>query len=315
MQTILAVLFALLAALSNALATVLQRYAARTVPLAAGLRLALIGELLRKPVWLAGFGAVIAAAAFQALALLNGELSLVQPLFVLELPFALFLAGIVLHRRLPPRGWAAVGCMVVGLGLGLWAASPSGGVNRPHAALWAAALPACGAAVFLLIAVAVRRPEGRVRAMCFGMGAAICYALTAGLLKDATQAWNDDGPTAFFTAWQTYGFALVGVAAVFLLENAMQSGPLVASQPALTLGDATVSLALGVTVFEERLRGGWYTVPMLLGALLVVCGALVLVRVPLIHTLVGPKDGKDSKSGKDGKGGKGGVDAKDTGAP
>lgn len=301
MQTVLAVLFALLAAASNALATVLQRYAARTVPLAEGLKLALIAELLRKPVWLVGFGAVIAAAAFQALALLNGELTLVQPLFVLELPFALFLAGIVLRRWLPPRGWAAVGCMVVGLGMGLWAASPSGGVNQPRPALWAAALPACAAAVLVLVAVAVRRPEGRVRATCFGLSAAVCYALTAGLLKDATQVWSDKGAAAFFTAWQTYGFALVGVAAVFLLENAMQSGPLVASQPALTLGDATVSLALGVTVFEERLRGGWYAVPMLLGALLVVCGALVLVRVPLVHTLVGPDGSGGGKDGEDGQ--------------
>jgi drug/metabolite transporter (DMT)-like permease len=287
-QTTLAVLFALLAAVSNALATVLQRYAARTVPLSVGLRPALMGELLRKPVWLAGFSAVIAAAAFQALALLNGALSLVQPLFVLELPFALFIGGLVLHRRLPRRGWAAVAAMVAGLGTGLWAASPSGGLEQPRPGVWALALPSCAAAVLLLTLIAVRRPAGRVRAACFGLGAAICYALTAGLLKDATQVWSSDGPAAFFTAWQTYGFALVGVAAVFLLENAMQSGPLVASQPALTLGDATVSLALGVTVFEEHLRDGWWLLPMLLGALLVVAGAFVLVRVPLVHTLVAP---------------------------
>ncbi|MFI2301457.1 DMT family transporter [Actinacidiphila glaucinigra] len=288
MQTILAVLFALLAAVSNALATVLQRYAARTVPLSAGLRPALMGELLRKPVWLAGFGAVVAAAAFQALALLNGALSLVQPLFVLELPFALFIGGFVLHRRLPPRGWGAVAAMVAGLGVGLWAASPGVGVDRPGIGTWMMALSGCVAAVLVLVLIAVRRPEGRVRAACFGLSAAVCYALTAGLLKDATQVWDSDGAAAFFTAWQTYGFALVGVAAVFLLENAMQSGPLVASQPALTLGDATVSLVLGVTVFEEDLRGGWWLLPMLLGALLVVAGAFVLVRVPLVRTLVAP---------------------------
>ncbi|WP_431949929.1 DMT family transporter [Actinacidiphila sp. bgisy167] len=288
MHTTLAVLFALLAAISNALATVLQRYAARTVPLSAGLRLALIGELLRKPVWLAGFGAVIAAAACQALALLNGALSLVQPLFVLELPFALFIGGMVLRRPLPPRGWAAVAALVVGLGLGLWAAAPSGGVDRPSIGVWVLALISCAAAVLALVGTAVRRPAGRARAACFGLSAAICYALTAGLMKDATQVWATDGAAAFFTAWQTYGFAAVGVAAVFLLENAMQSGPLVASQPALTLGDATVSLALGVAVFEERLRGGWWVLPMLLGASLVVAGAFVVVRVPLVRTLVAP---------------------------
>lgn len=190
--------------------------------------------------------------------------------------------------RLPPRGWAAVAAMVAGLGVGLWAASPGGGVDRPRTGTWMMALSGCVAAVLVLVLVAVRRPEGRVRAACFGLSAAVCYALTAGLLKDATQVWDSDGAAAFFTAWQTYGFALVGVAAVFLLENAMQSGPLVASQPALTLGDATVSLVLGVTVFEEDLRGGWWLLPMLLGALLVVAGAFVLVRVPFVRTLVAP---------------------------
>lgn len=39
-------------------------------------------------------------ACFQALALANGALSVVQPVFVLELPIALLLAGVILNRRL-----------------------------------------------------------------------------------------------------------------------------------------------------------------------------------------------------------------------
>lgn len=49
-----------------------------------------------------------------------------------------------------------------------------------------------------------------------------------------------------------------------------------------------MSLVLGVTVFEEDLRGGWWLLPILLGALLVVAGAFVLVRVPFVRTLVAP---------------------------
>lgn len=289
MQTAVAVLFALLAAVSNALATVLQRYAARTVPLSEGFRPALIKELLRRPVWLGGFAAVIAAACFQALALLNGELSLVQPLFVLELPFALRIGGFVLGRRIPRRGWMAVVCIVVGLGIALWAASPSPGLKRPGLGTWIPVLVGCVAAVALLVGTALRRPEGYVRAACFGASSAVGYALTAALMKDATAAWADMGPAGFFTAWQTYGFAAAGVGALFLLENAMQSGPLVASQPALTLGDALVSLSLGVTLFEEQLRTGWWLVPEVLGAGLVLAGAVTLARVPLIETLVRPE--------------------------
>ncbi|AXI80418.1 DMT family transporter [Peterkaempfera bronchialis] len=288
--TVLAVLFALLAAGSNALATVLQRYAARAVPLSMGFRPSLIIELLHQPVWLGGFGAVIAAACFQALALLNGELSLVQPLFVLELPFALLLGGLVLGRRMPRRGWAAVACVVVGLGVALWAAAPSPGTASPPTHRWIAVLVCCVAAVAVLVAVALPRPESGLRAACFGAAAAIGYALTAALMKDATQVWSHYGPGGFFTAWQTYGFAAAGVGAVFLLENAMQSGPLVASQPALTLGDALVSLSLGVTLFHEDVRSGWWLLPEVAGALLVLCGAVVLARVPLTRTLAGRSD-------------------------
>ena len=86
-------------------------------------------------------------------------------------------------------------------------------------------------------------------------------AITAALLKSATGTFSTQGVVAFLSTWQTYGFALTGVASVLLLENALQAGTLYASQPALTIGDATVSLLLGVTVFDETIRTGWWLVP------------------------------------------------------
>jgi uncharacterized membrane protein HdeD (DUF308 family) len=58
----------------------------------------------------------------------------------------------------------------------------------------------------------------------------------------------------------------------------MQGGPLVASQPALTLGDATVSLLLGVLLYQEHIRTGWWLLPQVLGVALIVTGVLVLAR-------------------------------------
>jgi uncharacterized membrane protein HdeD (DUF308 family) len=58
----------------------------------------------------------------------------------------------------------------------------------------------------------------------------------------------------------------------------MQGGPLVASQPALTLGDATVSFLLGVLVYEEHVRAGWWLLPQLLGIGLIAAGVLALAR-------------------------------------
>ncbi|MEY9877032.1 drug/metabolite transporter (DMT)-like permease [Streptacidiphilus sp. MAP12-33] len=284
---VLSVVFAVCAAISNALGTVLQRRAALTVPRSQGFRLGLMWDLLRTPVWLFGILGVVFAAAFQGLALATGPLAVVQPIFVLELPAALMIGGMVFRRRLPSLAWLWVACLVVGLGLALGAAAPSGGSLQPAVGLWVLALASCGGAMVVLCLAALRRPVGGARAVCLGLAAAIGYALTAALMKSATDTLDHQGVAAFFTAWQTYGFAAVGVCALFLLENAMQAGPLVASQPALTLGDALVSLSLGVTLYNETVRVGWWLVPEVIGVLLVALGAVGLSRLQMKKPLEG----------------------------
>ncbi|MFD7029229.1 DMT family transporter [Streptomyces sp. NPDC059917] len=274
----LPVLFALFAALSNALATVLQRRAALVVPQSDGFRFGLVLDLLRQPLWIGGILAVIAAGVGQAAALSLGALALVQPLFVLELPFALLIASLVGRARLPGALWLAVAGVVVGLGVVLVAASPTG--NRTHVPFdrWVLALVACAAAMAVLAAVALRRSPGRMRAGCLGAATAVGYALTAALMKSAVRVLDEDGLLGFLTTWQTYAFAVSGVCALLLLEHAMQGGPLVASQPALTLGDAGVSVALGVLLYEEHLRSHWWLVPQLVGLGLIATGVFALVR-------------------------------------
>ncbi|GGZ84560.1 DMT family transporter [Streptomyces echinoruber] len=276
MGFVLPTLFALLAACCNALATVLQRRAALTVEQSSGFRLRLVGDLLRRPVWLAGVLAMTAAGVWQAVALATGPLSLVQPLFVLELPLALLFASLVTRRRLPGAQVRDVSVVVAGLALALLSASPAGNRTRVSLDRWLPVLVGCAAAVLVLAAAGLRRPPGRARAGCLGAATAICFAVTAGLMKTAVHVLAEDGVTGFLTAWQTYGFAAAGVCAVLLLGHAMQGGPLVASQPALTLGDATVSLLLGVLVYEEHVRTGWWVLPELLGAGLVVGGVFGL---------------------------------------
>ncbi|MFI0739302.1 DMT family transporter [Streptomyces sp. NPDC021100] len=269
-------LVALLAAGGNALGTVLQRIAARTVPEGDAFSVRLVQHLVRSPAWLGGIAVIVGAAACQALALTLGSLSLVQPILVTELPFTLLVACAFARRRLPAAGWAASLMVAAGLGLGLAAAAPGGGADTAPGARWAVTLAGAGAAVALCAATALTRPRGRARAALFASASAIAYALTATLMKAATGAFDDHGAGAFFTAWQTYAFVAAGGCALFLLANAMESGPLVASQPALTLGEALVSLALGSLVYGERLRTGWWLVPEGVGVALVTWGILLL---------------------------------------
>lgn len=266
------------------------------MPRSEGFRAGLMLDLLRRPVWLAGILAVIAAGVCQALALATGPLTIVQPLFVLELPLTLVVASLLMHRHLPRTGWLAVAVVVGGLVVALASAAPTG--NRTHVALdrWIPALAVCVGAVVVLALAGLKRPEGRTRAACLGGATAISYALTAALMKASMHILDDQGIAAFFSAWQTYGFAAAGVCALFLLENAMQAGPLVASQPALTLGDAAVSLALGITLYEEEIRSGWWLLPQLCGVALIAAGVLALSRIPLTRSVVAPDGSEPEKA-------------------
>ncbi|KIQ66518.1 membrane protein [Kitasatospora griseola] len=281
----LAVLFAVFSAASNAAGTAFQRKAAAKLGRGGGLRFVL--TLAHDPAWLIGIAGVTGAALFQALALSFGALALVQPVFVLELPFALLIAAPLLHRRLPRAGWAGVGAVVGGLVVFLASAAPTGGTDQAPMSRWAPVLAGCLGMMAAAVLAARHWRTPVVRAGALGSAAAVGNALTAALLKSATGAFADHGPGAFFSAWQTYGFALTGIAAVLLLENALQAGSLAVSQPALTIGDAGVSLLLGVALFDETVRTGWWLLPELLGLAAVIGGVLTLVRaVPHIQEVV-----------------------------
>ncbi|WP_229899198.1 DMT family transporter, partial [Streptomyces capoamus] len=231
-----------------------------------------------RPFWVIGMAGVICAALFQSLALVNGPLALVQPLFILELPFALLVAAPLMHRRLPRSGWWGVGGCVAGLAVLLVAAAPHGATDHAPLTRWIPALCLCVGAMAAAVLLAGRGGAPARRAALLAAASAIGNALTAALLKSASGTFADHGFPAFLRSWQTYGFALAGVAAVLLLENALQAGPLAAAQPALTIGDAVVSLTLGIMLFDERIRTGWWLVPEACGALLIIGGVLVLSR-------------------------------------
>ncbi|MGW3208085.1 DMT family transporter [Streptomyces sp. NPDC001135] len=279
----LAAVFAVAGAASNAVGTAFQRKAA-SASSRGGLRL--LVELVRRPFWVIGMCGVVCAALFQSLALVNGPLALVQPLFILELPFALLVAAPLMHRRLPRSGWWGVGGCVAGLAVLLVAAAPRGATDHAPLTRWIPALCLCLGGMAAAVLLAGRGHAPARRAALLAVASATGNALTAALLKSASGTFADHGFAAFLRSWQTYGFALTGLAAVLLLENALQAGPLAAAQPALTIGDAVISLTLGMTLFGERIRTGWWLVPEACGALLIVVGVGVLSRAVQHITVV-----------------------------
>jgi hypothetical protein len=280
-HTLLCVLFALLTAGSNACAAVLQRKAAAQVPPERSMHFSLLADLIKRRVWLAGIGMVIVAAVAQAAALATGPIALVQPIFIIELPVTLVLAAFANHNRAALRQlpWTAIAVTTCALGAGLAVAQPSGATESAQDTSWVIALIVTAVFEAVLI-VAATGAKGEPRAALLGLAAACGYALTAALMKNAV-ADLSQGAVQFFTSWHIYGTAVAGVGSLFLLQNALQAGTLVASQPMLTVGDALISISYGVTLYSEQLRAGWWLVLEIAALAAIIVGCVQIAKSPL----------------------------------
>ena len=122
----LAVVFALVAAFSNAVNLLTQHAASIRAPKREkGWRLGVY--LARQPLWLLGGAAAVGSYVFQALALHNGPMSVVQPVLITELVFVLVLRRVWIRQDVARAAWAAVFIVCASLAVFLAAAEPSGG--------------------------------------------------------------------------------------------------------------------------------------------------------------------------------------------
>ena len=152
---------AVLAACANAVSSVLQRKANKRVPQSANMSLRQIRMLLHQPVWFAGIAAITIGFLLQASVLGTGQLAVVEPVLVLELPFTLIFASRVFRQRLGPRGWLPAAAMTAGLAGLLYFLAPSmGGPPRVH---WYGGLAGVGGNLLLVGFLILLARRGSIR--------------------------------------------------------------------------------------------------------------------------------------------------------
>jgi hypothetical protein len=236
---LLAVVFALAAALSNAVNLLTQHKASISAPRRVkGWRLALY--LPRQPLWLLGVAA-----------LHNGPMSVVQPLLITELIFGLVLRRVWIHQEVAGAAWASVGVVCVTLAVFLAVGEPAGGSAAPTAARWLSAGLVLGGAIAVLTLLGLRGSPVR-RAAALAASAGLMASLEASFLKTATQTLSVSGIGGMLTAWPVYAFIVATITGAVLQQGALHVGPLSVSQPLLVIIDPFASIILSVWLFGER---------------------------------------------------------------
>jgi uncharacterized membrane protein len=271
-------------ALVNALTSVLQRLGVQNAPADAALRLSLIKHALRRGVWLLGFALMIVSFALQAVALHIGRLSEVQPILTTELVFLAAILAIWFRFRIGWREWLGAIAVTAGLSFFLYFAAPRYGMTPPPTWRWVVAGGICVGIIVVTVLLAMRGPRWW-RATMFGTAASISFAFTAACTKIVSDFASSDW-AQLYKHWQVYALAIFGGLAVFLTQNAIHAGPLVASQSTVVLIDPLASICIGIGLFGDDLQTGGAAGPVEALALLVAfLGALWLARSPLIAAM------------------------------
>ncbi|MEU0194452.1 DMT family transporter [Streptomyces afghaniensis] len=283
----IAVLASLTAGVCFAVAGVLQQWAAGGRPDTEALSPRLLTHLARDPVWLGGIGLAVLAYGFQSLALAYGPLSLVQPLIVAELVFAVPLSARLHRMRLGHREWFGTLAVAAGLVLALVSARPHGG--RPDAAdplSWLLVLGATAALVCCALATA-RLLSGPWRASATALAAGAVMG-TQSVLLAATVDRLGHGLLAALSSWQTYALVLASIGGLLLIQSAFQQGPLAASMTVLDATEPVVAVTVGTAVFGETIHTGWpVSAVTVIGLVLVAVGIARLDSSPVIAALRG----------------------------
>jgi drug/metabolite transporter (DMT)-like permease len=264
----------LAAAVCLGLGFVLQQHAARTAPPSDYMRFRLLIDLLHKPIWIAGVGAMVVGQLLSGTALANADVSLVEPMLTANLLFALIIAHLLYRESLGFNEWAGALLLSGGVAMFIVGSQPSGGdPDGDSLPRWVLAMGLLGLTEICIIAA--RRHVGVVRSMLLATGAGLLFGIQDGLTRRVTKAFNGSVPDLLLH-WSPYALVSVGVVGLLLAQSAFEAGPLRASLPAITAAEPLAGIAVGIVVFQEHLR----VTPAALA--LEVCGLVAMVAGVLL---------------------------------
>jgi drug/metabolite transporter (DMT)-like permease len=205
--------------------------------------------------WLLGTLVLAVGISLHAFALHEGPITMVQPLLITGVLFALPASRYVGGPRVDwtDMRWAVL--LVIALALFLFTATPGSqaATNIDTApALGTLGLALIGIVACLLVA---RRCRGNASATVLGAAAGIALAGSAALLKVNTNL-TSSGLWDLLGHWQVYALVIVGGCALVLSQVAYRAGPMTASLPAINSVNPIASVLIGWAVFDERFRVG-----------------------------------------------------------
>jgi drug/metabolite transporter (DMT)-like permease len=268
---------ALLAAAAFALAATLWQKAALDLDGVSVRRPRSLLVLLGQRLWLLGLAAQVVGVVLQAAALDRGRVSIVQPLLVTTVVWALPLGYFLTGQAVGRREVIGAGTIVVGLALFALYGDPAAGIDNAPNSDWLAAILVIAAACAALL-VFSGRGSLSTRAALLGTVAGMLYGLSATLMKPVVESWHAAGLAHVLAGFEFWVWAAAGLVGFLFQQLSLSTGRLVPSVATVSVANPVVSVLLGALVLQERLDKSppWHAVVSVGALCLALLGAVVI---------------------------------------
>ncbi len=232
-------------------------------------------RLVGEKMWLLGTVALFAGYLFQAGALDRGRLSVIQPLLVMTVVFALPLGYLLTKQHVGRSEVIGALVIIVGLGLFVYFGDPAGGKENASNAQWAVAIGFLTALSVLLIALGSGGGLSQ-KAAVYGTVAGILFGLSSALTKPTLNFLHESVST-MFSHWETYALAVAGALGFVLQQVSLGTGRLAPSVATVSVANPIVGILIGILLLDERLsRPVWHVLLAVGGLALALVGATVI---------------------------------------
>ncbi|MDQ0603063.1 MFS family permease [Streptomyces canus] len=252
-MSVLVLVLAVSAACCLGFGFVLQQNAAQRAPLNDFLSPRLLLDLVKIPRWLGGIALMVAGMVLGAIALGQGEISLVEPLLATNLLFAMALSRRQTKQSLGRQGWAGLLLLAGGVTAFIVAGEPRGGtaVTAPFRH-WLIIGAMIGLA--LLLTTYAKRSRLVAGPALLAVAAGLLYGVQDALTRVSGERFSEGGLVHVLTGWQPYAVLALGVTGLVLVQSAFETASLRMSLPALTAAQPLAGIICGVGFLGDRLR-------------------------------------------------------------
>ena len=269
-------ILALVAAFFFALAAALQQKGALGM---GGISLGSPGsftQLAKQKWWLIGTLALLCGYGFQAVALANGRLAVIQPLLVTTIVFALPLGYFLTNQAVGSREIVGAVVVVAGLAIFTTVGQAADGNDNAPANEWAIALLVFSAIAIALFVAGGRGPVVR-KAALYGASAGVLFGLSAALCKPTVEILDASGAAGVLESWELYAFAATGIVAFVVQQLSLATGKLAASVATVSVCNPLVGIIIGTLLLDERLADPlWHKVVAYTGLGIALAGAVAI---------------------------------------